>query len=185
MNSDFFSPAHSCDFCRKLILYKRDSIWWSKALNSTSEDPENVGPALSVRVKDWLTKQLKRIEGEPKHADRLLNDLHHIVIFDCTIAEARDGAAGGCSLCENIIQSCYLPADEPEDATFLAADIGHGVLGVIQTGTDSYFGQSKGDEDVGPIFRVERSRELRAFKMVALPSKYDVFEKRDIRLLMF
>lgn len=73
-----------------------------KTVAPNTEDPENVGPALIVTVKDRLTKQLEGGEKESKHAVHLLTSLHHIIIFDCTIAEARDAAAGGCSLYEYI-----------------------------------------------------------------------------------
>jgi hypothetical protein len=177
MNSDFFSPAHSCNFCRKLTLYKRDFSWWNKAVESNSEDPEIVGPVLSVRVKNWLTRlteQLERREGGTNHVKRSLRSLADIAIFDCTIAEARDAAARGCSLCQHVISFCRLRRKEPEDATFLAAHIGRGVLGVVQRTTESKLDQR--------TFWVESSSPLPVFEIVALPGEYRVLDKGDICL---
>jgi hypothetical protein len=141
MTSHLFPPPHSCDFCQSLTLYKRDEKGWKKAIESSSDDSDDFGVRLSDRVKQWL---FNRLEAEVKAWEksempksfrysllRSFRCLRNIVIFDCTIAEARDAAAKRCSLCSFIIGDYR---HESEDDLFLAASISedHVFFGAIE-----------------------------------------------------
>jgi hypothetical protein len=173
MTSYFSSTPHSCIFCRKLVLYKRDSKWWKAALASKSEDTEIIGPVLSARIKEWLIKEFRGGPDESKNFN-LLHSLGNISIFDCTMAEARDAAAEGCSLCALIVYN-PLPRTVVDDTTFLAArnSLHYPSLGVIRTiGMKSKFKESKGDKTDEKSHFMVQYLNGGPFEIVALQSKY-------------
>jgi hypothetical protein len=170
MSFDFFSLPHSCDFCRKLVLYKPDSSWWTTAIEADSENPQNVGPVLSARIKEWLVEDPNNLPSIP----------NGYVIFDCTMREAKDAAAQGCSLCECIIENYHSPfVSEQAGGSFLAAFIDRD----LKFSSRSNFRQSI--DEMREFFRSVGKSEVGvkrcavkscAFQLIALPSRYHAFE---------
>lgn len=174
MSFDFFSLPHSCDFCRKLVVYKRDSSWWTTAIEADSENPQNVGPALSARIKESLAE-------EPNNLSSIANGY---VIFDCTVREAKDAAAQGCSLCECIIENYHSPfVSEQAGDSFLAASIDHSLafssMTSFRQAIDEMreFFRSVGKSEVGVKSCAVKSCAVKscAFQLIALPSRYHAF----------
>jgi hypothetical protein len=189
MESDLLPSPHSCSFCQDLTLYIRDQRWWEKAIESCSEDSEDCGMRLSDRLKQWLINPLGeevKVEnsGLPKHLSRKvrnsLKHLYNIVIFDCTIAEARGAAAKGCSLCFCIIGDHLTDSKENN---FLAANISEYCVSFGSIGLESMEAESWGEKDgVEDVLIVRPLGNHLTFEIITLAGKYETFRSRtDIR----
>jgi hypothetical protein len=179
MTSDLFPSPHTCSVCERLTLYRRDQKWWEAAIESSSKDSDGFDGILGIRVKQWLIGQLrdKATAGEKSEPAefRLRNhssslwSLHDIVIFDFTIAEARE-AAKECSLCFSIIGDHLIGSKESK---FLAAYVSEFWM---------YFGpieiELEPDESVfknpdKKFFRVGLLGTHLDFELMALPGMYE------------
>jgi hypothetical protein len=187
MDSDLFAPPHSCDFCQKLIFYKRDKDWWENAVSSTSTVLEDVPALLGDRVKKWLTEQLN---GVTRHDfDSLISSLRSKCIFDCTVAEARNAAASGCGFCEHVIgcgRDDSLVQTSQHDASFLAASWTSWVhFGVIhRTVREPYFRKTKSGESEKEAEFAINVYGGRQFELIALPGTYLNLEQKNISMYL-
>ncbi len=153
-SSTAFPPPHSCDFCRKLVLYKRDYEWWYKALEASPDVEAHIEGFLSTRVRTWLLEEL----GSRRSRTMCLKTLQHCAIFDCTLGEARLAANAGCNFC---------------------LDITHNTSTVNQSYNDNYFPAAHLDGSCFQILLLTLYEELvefmpptgEVFEILALPGK--------------
>src|SRR5258706_35415 len=112
MASNSVATPHSCQFCRKLVLYnaflpEKDSM---VALSATSR-----------KFQDWFEKELVQLGPTHKRGNSLLGFQDGMVLFDFTIAEVRTAGIEGCSLCSSLVR-CVTPsrsvAKRPETSLF-------------------------------------------------------------------
>jgi len=186
MKSDLLPSPHSCSFCKDLTLYIRDERWWERAIESCSEDSEDCGIRLGDRLTQWLINPLGeevKVENSrlPKRLSRKgrnsLKYLHNIVIFDCTIAEARGAAAKGCRLCFCIIGDHSIDSKENN---FLTANVSEHCVSFGSIGLESIEATSWGEKDGVEDVLIARPLENQLnFELVTLVGKYETFHLED------
>jgi hypothetical protein len=139
-SSAAFPPPHSCDFCQRLVLYKRDPKWWRNALE-TSRGPEesveenvresgkvHIEGLLSLRARKWILTQMRSESN-----DEATYSLSDFAVFDCTLGEARVAAKEGCTFCFAITNTASpVYSFRADEEAFLAASLSDARVGVLR-----------------------------------------------------
>jgi len=160
-SSTAFPPPHSCDFCQKLVLYKRDTNWWKKALEISPHVEAyveaHIEGLLSMRARNWLLERMALESSNLKTLDYLAN----YAIFDCTFGEARLAANAGCNFCLAITDHCTTYNRSDQDNEFLAYSWVVAHFGTLRI--------AKGEREKGHVYIIPISNGC--FEVLALFSK--------------